>query len=78
MAMTERSWDATFLGSSVVSVYVTEKNNEKKLQCFAQHKIHYALFGCTEMISRIELSGNSKFRMEMKWLTIQILLFGWL
>jgi hypothetical protein len=40
MAMTERSWDATFLGSSVVSVYVAEKNNEKKLQCFAQHKIH--------------------------------------
>jgi hypothetical protein len=25
-----------------------------------------ALFGCTEMISRIELSGNSKFKMERK------------
>jgi hypothetical protein len=29
------------------------------------------------MISRIELSENSKFRVERKWLTIQILLFGW-
>jgi hypothetical protein len=40
--------------------------------------ITYALFGCTEMISGIELSDNSKSRMERKWLTIQILLFGWL
>jgi hypothetical protein len=30
------------------------------------------------MISGIELSGNSKFEVEMKWLTIRILLFGWL
>jgi hypothetical protein len=30
------------------------------------------------MISGIELSGNSKFGMERKWLTIQIRLFGWL
>jgi hypothetical protein len=37
-----------------------------------------ALFGCTEMISGIELSDNSKFNVERKWVTIQILLFGWL
>jgi hypothetical protein len=37
-----------------------------------------ALFGCTEMISEIELSDNSKFNVERKWVTIQILLFGWL
>jgi hypothetical protein len=30
------------------------------------------------MIFGIELSKNSKFRVKMKWLTIQILLFGWL
>jgi hypothetical protein len=38
----------------------------------------YALFGCAEMIFGIELSDNSKFRMERKWLAIRILLFGWL
>jgi hypothetical protein len=37
----------------------------------------YALFGCTEMISGIELSGNSKYGLERKCLTIRILLFGW-
>jgi hypothetical protein len=37
-----------------------------------------ALFGCIEMISRIELGGNSKFGLERKWLIILIMLFGWL
>jgi hypothetical protein len=36
------------------------------------------LFGCAELISEIELSGNSKSWVERKWLIIQILLFGWL
>jgi hypothetical protein len=37
-----------------------------------RHKttILYALFGCIEMISRIEVSENSKFMGERKWLTI--------
>jgi hypothetical protein len=39
---------------------------------------HKALFGCAELISGIELSGNSKSKVERKWLTIRILLFGWL
>jgi hypothetical protein len=32
-----------------------------------------ALFGCTEIISGIELSGNSKFGVERKWLTFYCL-----
>lgn len=30
------------------------------------------------MILRIELSGNSKAKLERKWLLIRIPLFGWL
>jgi hypothetical protein len=36
----------------------------------------YALFGCTEIIFKIESSENSKFMVESKLLTIQILIFG--
>jgi hypothetical protein len=36
------------------------------------------LFGCAELISGNELTENSKSKVERKWVTIQILLFGWL
>jgi hypothetical protein len=36
------------------------------------------LFGCTELKSGNELGGNSKSCLERKWLSIRILLFGWL
>ena len=44
----------------------------------SRERVSYSLFGCTELGCGIELGGNSKSKVEMNWLPIPILLFGWL
>jgi hypothetical protein len=39
-------------------------------------QFYYALFGCTELDIELNWIGNSKFRMERKWLRIWIIVFG--